>query len=224
MLPGTHCFPGASAHFQALGAQPPVPSDLHTVPALLCGSKSRTAANSRFTCGVGRRGSEGRVQGKRGQVRGEGVRSKDTSARGTDMWLGQVARNLQEAKQGRKRVQRGQRIVRLGCWGRKVEGNVQVIGGRGGKCLLAQQLEAPGRHGGGAARGLTELERWARALMCSSSSKMRSSSSSVRCPGLRAQEGREANKELWDQGRAGATSPPEPQPPQWLQSMMGQPL
>lgn len=144
MLPGTHRFLGASAHFQ-----PPVPSDLHTVPALLCGSKSRTAANSRFTCGVGRGGSEGRVQGKRGQVRGEGVRSKDASARGTDMWLGQVTRNLQEAKQGRKRVHRGQRIVRLGHWGRKVEGNVQVIGGRGGKCLLAQQLEAPGRHGGG---------------------------------------------------------------------------
>lgn len=32
-------------------------SDLHTVPALLCGSKSRTAANSRFTCEVGRGGS-----------------------------------------------------------------------------------------------------------------------------------------------------------------------
>lgn len=44
---------------------------------------------------------------------------------------------------------------------------------------------------------LTELERWATALMCSSSSKMRSSSSSVRCPGLQAREGREAKDELW---------------------------
>lgn len=32
----------------------------------------------------------------------------------------------------------------------------------------------------GRSQGLTELERWATALMCSSSSKMRSSSSSVR--------------------------------------------
>lgn len=60
---------------------PPPPSDLHTVPALLCGSKSRTAANSRFTCEAGNRGSVGRVRGKRGQASGE-VRSKDTNARG----------------------------------------------------------------------------------------------------------------------------------------------
>lgn len=51
---------------------------------------------------------------------------------------------------------------------------------------------------GGAGRGLrlTELERWATALMCSSSSKMSSSSSSVRCPGLQAREGQKAKGEL----------------------------
>lgn len=57
MPPGTHhFFPVASAHVQVPGAQLPIPSDLHTVPALLCGSKSRTAANSRFTWGWGEEG------------------------------------------------------------------------------------------------------------------------------------------------------------------------
>lgn len=75
---------------------------------------------------------------------------------------------------------------------------------------MAQQLGTPQNShrkrrllgkGAGGACGLTELERWATALICSSSSKMRSSSSSVRCPGLQAWEDQEAKDELWARGQ-----------------------
>lgn len=59
----------------------------------------------------------------------------------------------------------------------------QAEGQRSSAWLGSGALGVPGRGGPGErveAGGLTELERWATALMCSSSSKMRSSSSSVR--------------------------------------------
>lgn len=64
-----------------------------------------------------------------------------------------------------------------------------------------------GKDRAGRGRGLTELERWATALMCSSSSKMSSSSSSVRCPGLQAREDQKAKDEPQARTRAGATQP-----------------
>lgn len=79
----------------------------------------------------------------------------------------------------------GRRIFGQGCWEPEMDIS-KPEAEEGGKHLLAQQVGPQGSTGRGGpgegveAGGLTELERWATALMCSNSSKMRSSSSSVR--------------------------------------------
>lgn len=147
------------------------------------------------------------------------------------MWLGQVAWDLGGA--GGLREAEGFSDKSAG--NRKLDGNFQAISRRGGMCLLGQQPappgvatgeEAPGeRAGRGGACGLTELERWATALMCSSSSKMSSSSSSVRCPGLQAREDQKAKDELRPGPGRGplthkAQARGQPMPPQGLLSPM----
>lgn len=117
------------------------------------------------------------------------------------MWLGQMAWD----SVGGKGLREAEKFSDKAAKGRRSHGNFQAQ--QRGPPLGGHREKRPLGKGGTGPCRLTELERWATALMCSSSSKMRSSSSSVRCPGLWAWEGREARAELRAEARARAPSP-----------------